>query len=341
MRTLEQILRGAISLNASDVLFSSGTPVAYRVNGKYGFVEKEPLTPEDSEMYVREIIGETLFARLRADKEVDTSIRLFGYNFRVGAFTSMGHYAASLRILSNKIRNFEELDLPQELADLCNYSSGLVLITGTTGSGKSTTMAAMIDYINSTRNGHIITIEDPIEYVYSQKKCIIHQKEVGRDTLSFSNSLRTILREDPDIIAVGEMRDPETISSAITCAETGHLVISTLHTSNVAGTVSRIVDAFDSSMQAQIRTQLSMTLRGIISQRLIPSATGMGRVVAYEYAPFTPSLRALIRTNKQHLITGQIQIGAGEGMISLQRCIERLVREGKITQETAEMYAKQ
>lgn len=340
MRTLEQVLRGAIALKASDILFSAGVPIAYRVYGKYGFVDKEILTPDDTEAFISEILGEELFKRLTEEKEVDTSIRIGGYNFRVGAFTSMGAYAASLRVLSNKIRSFEELELPDRLAELCNYSSGLVLITGATGSGKSTTMAAMIDYINTNKNCHIITVEDPIEYVYNSKKSIISQKEVGRDTVSFKNALRSVLREDPDVIAIGEMRDPETIAAAISCAETGHLVISTLHTSSVAGTVARVIDAFDSSLQAQIRTQLSMTLRGVISQRLIPSATGTGRVVAYEFAPFTPALRALIRTGKNHLIAGQVQIGMSEGMISLQRCIDRLVQEGKITQEAAELYGK-
>lgn len=340
MRTLEQILRGAIALHASDVLFSAGVPIAYRVHGKYGYVDKEVLSPEDSARFVHEILGDKLFETLKEEKEVDTSVRLYDYNFRVGAFTTMGHMAASLRLLSNKIRSFDELDLPQSLAELCDCTSGLILITGSTGSGKSTTMAAMLDYINSTKNGHIITVEDPVEYVYQQKKCVVHQKEIGRDTVSFKNALRSILREDPDVIAIGEMRDPETISAAITCAETGHLVISTLHTSSVTGTISRIIDAFDASMQAQIRTQLAMTIRGVISQRLIPSITGTGRVVAYEYAPFTPALRALIRTGKTQLIQGQIQIGLGEGMISLQRCIDRLVREGKISQEAAELYSK-
>ncbi len=340
MRSLEQILRGAIALKASDILFSAGVPVAYRVHGKYGYIDSEKLTAEDSGAYVHEILGDELFERLKTEKEIDTSIRINGYNFRVGAFTHMGSYAASLRVLSNKIRSFEELELPQSLAELCNYSSGLILITGATGSGKSTTMAAMLDYINSTKNGHIITIEDPIEYVYESKRSIVTQKEVGRDTLSFKKSLRAVLREDPDVIAIGEMRDPETISAAITCAETGHLVISTLHTSSVSGTVARIIDAFDSSLQAQIRTQLSMTLRGVISQRLIPAAAGTGRVVAYEYAPFTPALRALIRSGKNHMIAGQIQLGSGEGMISLQRCIDRLVSEGKITHEAAEIYGK-
>lgn len=340
MRTLDEILRGAIALKASDVLFTAGVPIAYRVYGKYGYVDKEPLTPGEAESYIHEILGDELFEKLKADREVDTSIRIGGYNFRVGAFTSMGTFSASLRVLSNKIRSFEELELPDGLARLCEYGSGLILITGATGSGKSTTMAAMLDYINANKNCHIITIEDPIEYVYTSKKSIVNQKEIGRDTVSFKNALRSVLREDPDVIAIGEMRDPETIAAAITCAETGHLVISTLHTSSVAGTVARVIDAFDSSMQAQIRTQLSMTLRGVISQRLIPSAAGTGRVVAYEFAPFSPALRALIRTGKNHLIAGQVQIGLSEGMISLQRCIERLVADGKITQEAADTYGK-
>ena len=337
MFSLEEVLKRGIALRASDVIFTVGVPICYRVNGAYSHLEPEKLTPEMTDEYIKQILGDELFAKLLVDKEIDTAIRIGGYNFRVGAYTQKGVHSASLRILSNRIKNFEELDLPEGLADLCKTDSGLVLITGTTGSGKSTTMAAMLEYINENRNGHIITIEDPIEFIYSSKKCIVDQKELGRDTNSFSKALKSVLREDPDVIAVGEMRDPETIASAITCAETGHLVISTLHTQNVAGSVSRIIDAFDASMQAQIRTQLSMSLKGVISQKLLPSASGIGRVVCYEFAPFNHSLRALIRTGKTHLIEGQIEIGKSEGMISYQKCLESLLNRGRITKEVYEL----
>ena len=337
MKTLNELLKQAIAIRASDIIFTVGVPICYRVNGSYGSIDKEVLKPEDTERYVKEILGDEQFERLLRDKELDTTIRVNGYNFRVGAYTQKGSLSASLRILSNRIKSFEELGLPKGLEDMCQNESGLFLITGTTGSGKSTTMASMIEYINEHRSGHIITIEDPIEFIFTSKKCIIDQKELGKDTLSYANSLKSVLREDPDIIAIGEMRSPETIASAITCAETGHLVISTLHTSNVAGTVSRIIDAFDPSMQAQIRTQLSMSLCGVISQKLLPSASGVGRVVLYEYAPFTQSLKALIRTGKTHLIEGQIEIGKADGMISYQKTLNSLYDSGQITKEVYDL----
>lgn len=341
MRSLDEVLKQATALSASDIIFTVGVPVSFRVFGEYTQFGSEKLTPEEADIYIKRILGEELFARLLVEKEVDTAIRINGFNFRVGAYTQRGTHSASLRILSNRIKSFEELGLPEGLRSLCNYDSGMILITGTTGSGKSTTMATMIDCINSSRKGHIITIEDPIEFIHSSKNCIIDQKELGRDTLSFARSLKAVLREDPDVIAVGEMRDPETIASAITCAETGHLVISTLHTSNVAGTVSRIIDAFDPSMQAQIRTQLSMSLRGVISQKLLPRANGVGRVVAYEFAPFNQALKSLIRTGKNHMIEGQVDIGIGEGMISYQRCLQNLYNSGTITKEVYELNRPQ
>lgn len=334
---LEEILKKGIALRASDIIFTVGVPISYRVNGKYTYLNPEYLTPEAADYYIKLILGDELFERLLVNKEVDTAIRLSGFNFRVGAYTQKGVHGASLRVLSNRIKSFEELELPAGLADLCKLDSGLILITGTTGSGKSTTMAAMLEYINENINGHIITIEDPIEFIYTSKKCIVDQKELGRDTKSFASALKYVLREDPDVIAVGEMRDPETIASAITCAETGHLVISTLHTQNVAGSISRIIDAFDASLQAQIRTQLAMSIRGVISQKLLPSATGVGRVVCYEFAPFNQALRALIRTGKNHLIEGQVEIGKSEGMISYSRCLKSLYDNGKITKEIYEL----
>lgn len=336
-RSLDEVLKQAIALKASDLIFTVGVPICFRVYGKYGKLDQDPLTPEDTDYYIKQILGDDLFNRLIDEKEVDTAIRLNGFNFRVGAYTQRGSHSASLRLLNNRIKTFEELGLPIGLKSLCQADSGLILITGTTGSGKSTTMATMLDYINETRQGHIITIEDPIEFMYTSKKCIVDQKELGRDTKSFASALKSILREDPDIIAVGEMRDPETIASAITCAETGHLVISTLHTSNVAGSISRILDSFEPGIQAQVRTQLSMVIKGVISQKLLPTKEGSGRVVAFEFAPFNQAMRSLIRTGKTHMIEGQVDIGIGEGMISYQRCLQYLYNSGKISQEVFEL----
>ena len=248
-----------------------------------------------------------------------------------------GNTAIAIRLLRNDIPTLEDLDLPPILGDFAMCPRGLVLVTGPTGSGKSTTLAAMIDYVNINKSAHIITIEDPIEYVHEHKRCMVNQREVGDDVESFAMSLRAALREDPDVILVGEMRDFETINAAVTAAETGHLVMSTLHTTCASDTINRIIDVFPAHQQAQIRTQLAAVLVGIVAQTLIPKADGSGRVVALEILNATDAVKAMIRDNKVHLIQTAIQTGKASGMICLDQELARMVKEGTIS----EMHARE
>ncbi len=337
---LEQLLTLTAQENASDLHFSVGRKPTLRIDGRLVPIVKE-------EVYTKEIIGGLIDALLPSDRkeeflknrEVDFSYTLSDKaRFRVNVYFQRGNMAASLRFIPYKIRTIEELNLPPVLHDFTKYTQGFVLVVGPAGHGKSTTLAALIDEINHKRTTHIITIEDPIEYIFIQDRSIIDQREVYSDTLSFHRALRSVLRQDPDVIMVGEMRDPETIQTAITAAETGHLVFSTLHTNSASQTIDRIIDSFPASQQAQIRTQLASTLVGIVSQRLVPRLNG-GRVPACEVMITNSAIRNLIRDDKVYQIDLVIETSIQERMISLNRSLATLVKQSEISLETAQAYS--
>lgn len=329
MKDLKEILDTAIVNSASDVLITVGVPVAFRITGSYTFKDDEVLTPEVALSLAEEVLGER-FAELDALKEIDTSLEAGDRFFRVNVFRQQGYCALSVRLLSGRIYSFEELGLTPPVKRACEYENGLILITGATGQGKSTTMAAMVDYINSTRNCHIVTIEDPVEFRFRHKRSIISQKQVGKDTNAFSTALRAVLREDPDVIVVGEMRDLETIRLALTAAETGHLVISTLHTGSAVTTVDRLIDSFPENQQMQVRSQLTMVLKAIFAQRLIPDKQNRRRYLALEVALFNPAMQNLIRTGKTHMISSQIALSTSMGMQTFEQAEKALRDKGLI-----------
>ena len=337
--TIEQIIFAARDLGTSDIHLSEGLPMMFRINGE---LKAAPIQFSDDES--RELIlsmlseeqEENLKKVIDADFAVQTSD---GNRQRVNVFSQQGKLAATIRLLNNKIPSLEELKLPAVLKTLAMEPRGLILVTGPTGSGKSTTLAAMIDYINSNRSEHIITAEDPIEYVYKKKLSTIHQREVGIDVSSFSAALRSALREDPDVILVGEMRDYETIAAAVTAAETGHLVLSTLHTTGAAQTIDRIIDVCPPESQSQIRTQLAGMLKGVVTQCLIPTADGLGRVAATEVLIGSDAALNLIRENKCHQMNPVMQSGASLGMHTLNADLSRLVSSRTISRENAVKYS--
>lgn len=294
------------------------------------------LSLEEKEQLIYEMLTNEQRHQLDAGADLDFGFSLGGLRrHRVNAYWQQGRLTAAIRIINDAIPSIDDLRLPPVLKRLADEPRGLVLVTGPTGSGKSTTLAAMIDYINSTKARHILTIEDPIEYVYSHKKSMIHQREVGRDVKSFEAALRSSLREDPDIILVGEMRDYETISAAITAAETGHLVLSTLHTIGAADTIDRIIDVFPPHNQQQIRTQLAAALKGVVTQQLLPLSSGQGRVAAFEIMTGTDAVLNLIRENKCHQLENTIQMSGKAGMVTLDSYIAALVHQGQVSLEEA------
>jgi twitching motility protein PilT len=338
--SIEDLLEETIQKNASDLHLSVGKPPMLRIDGLLVPVDKQPvLRPADTEALALKLVDESQKEILIKNKEVDFS---FAYGdvarFRVNAFHQRGVIGLALRLIPNKIRGIEELGLPKVVNSFADVPRGLVLFTGPTGSGKSTSMAALINIINENKALHIITIEDPIEYNHSHKKSIVDQREVHYDTMSFGMALRSVLREDPDVVLIGEMRDLETISSAITIAETGHLVFATLHTNSAATTVDRIIDVFPAHQQDQIRTQLAGVLQAIVAQRLIPQIGG-GRLAAAEILIVTPAVRNIVREGKTHQLDAVIQTGAEKGMQSMDKTLATLVRSGKVTQDEAENYA--
>ena len=336
-KKLRKILSLAIEKGASDIYISSGRPVIFRVDSVLTPVfSGSILKAEEAEWIISELLSrEEVIKRFREIREID-----FSYNFddkarfRGNAFFQKGEMSCSLRLISNKIRTIEELKLPPALHKFSQASQGFVLITGPAGQGKSTTLASLIDEINHTRTDHIITIEDPIEYIFQDDKSIVDQKEVGSDSLSFASALRATLREDPDVIMVGEMRDIETMSTAITAAETGHLVLATLHTNSAPQTIFRIVDSFPSSQQYQIRAQLAGSLLGIVSQRLLPSLKG-GLIPACEILFNNTAISNLIRLGKIYEIPVIMEISKSLGMVSLNSSLAALVRKGLISPEVA------
>jgi twitching motility protein PilT len=337
---IEILLEEVVKRKASDLHLQVGLPPMLRVDGKLLPVNgADILTDEAVETLVFAILDEDQKQILLKDKEFDFSFA-FGDlgRFRVNAFHERGNLAAALRLIPNEILTIEQLGLPQIVNKFADYPRGLVLVTGPTGSGKSTTLAAMIHKINMERNEHIITIEDPIEYTHRSKKSVIVQREVHYDTYSFSAALRSALREDPDVVLIGEMRDLETIASAITIAETGHLVFATLHTNSAAQSIDRMVDVFPPHQQPQIRSQLANILMAIASQRLVP-AIGGGRIAAAEILVATPAVRNIIREGKSHQLEAVIQTGSEYGMQSMDKTLAGLVHAGTITYDDARMHA--
>jgi len=332
---INDILITAKDRRASDVHITADRNIMLRIDGQ--LVETElAFSYDEKQSMILSLLSEKHSKKVQSGGDVDTSYETHtGIRCRVNVFHQQKRIAAAIRLLNEKIPTFDELHLPEALRNLANEPRGLILVTGPTGSGKSTTLAAMVDYINDTRACHILTVEDPIEYVYKQKKSLIHQRSVGEDVDSFSLALRSAMREDPDVILVGEMRDFETISAAITAAETGHLVLSTLHTTGAAMTVDRIIDVFPPHSQHQIRTQLAGVLKGVVTQTLLPRARGEGRVAAFEIMTGTDAVSNLIREGKGHQLNSVIQTGTRQGMILLDDYLANLVRTGTITRDAA------
>ncbi len=337
---IEKLLEIVVKQDASDLHLTVGVPPMIRIDGALKPVPNTvPLTGPEVERLIFSVVDDVQKDILLKDMEVDFSFA-FGdvARFRANAYHQKGNLALALRLIPTQIRTIEELGMPKIANDFTEYPRGLVLVTGPTGSGKSTTLAAMVDRINREKSVHIITIEDPIEYTHKNQKSIVEQREIHYDTRSFAAALRSILREDPDVVLIGEMRDLETIASAITIAETGHLVLATLHTNNAAQSIDRMIDVFPPHQQQQIRVQLSNILNAIISQRLVP-AIGGGRVVASEIMIATPAVRNIIREGKTHQLDAVIQTGAEEGMQTMDRNLAGLVKAGRITLEEAKGYA--
>lgn len=339
-KKIKNILEKAFEENASDVHISVGHPPTLRISGRlFPLLKMDILSPEETEGLAKELMSEEQYNRFMREKEID-----FSYNFenkgrfRTNIFFQRGNVSCALRLIETKIRTIEELNLPPILHEFLRFPQGFFLMTGPSGQGKSTTLAAMLDEINHTRAEHIITIEDPIEYIFQSDKSIVQQREVYQDTLSFAKALKSTFREDPNVIMVGEMRDPETIATAITAAETGHLVFATLHTNSSYQTIHRIVDSFPATQQAQIRAQLSGSLIGVLSQRLVPRIKG-GLIPACEIMINNPAVANLIRENKIHEIPLIIETSSEIGMISLNRYLANLVRAKEIELEVAQSYS--
>ena len=329
------LLEIAIEIGASDIHITVGSAPIARIKGKFIKLNDRILTSEDTEAMTKDIAKENKFKRIEMYGECDFSVALeTGERFRVNAYKQKGNYAIAIRTIMATIPSFESLGLPEVLKTFTERNKGLVLVTGPTGSGKSTTLASLIDIINENQQKHIITIEDPIEYVHKHKMGLVNQREIGQDTKSFNSALRSILRQDPDVILVGEMRDAETISIALTAAETGHLVFSTLHTVGAAKTIDRIVDMFPSEQQKQIRSQLSTVCEGIVSQQLIQTIDGRRRVAALEVMIANSAIRNLIRENKTYQIQNQIQTGSKFGMQSMDQELVNLYIQGIISRNS-------
>jgi twitching motility protein PilT len=340
---LRGLLATAASSRASDVHLTASHPPQMRVDGDLELIPgfEEPTSTNWLEAAIGGILSNDQVAEFRQSGEVDLSITVPDVaRFRVNIFRQLGQVAVALRFIPDRIKSFEELGVPRVAAELVMKPRGLVLVTGPTGSGKSTTLASMIDVVNRTKPAHIVTVEDPVEFQHTSKRALIHQREIGSDTASFSEALRRVLRQDPDIILIGELRDPESISTALTAAETGHLVMSTLHTQSAAKSINRIVDAFPSDQQNQVRTQLGDTLRGIITQTLLPKAQSEGRVIATEVLVNTPAIANLIREGEISQIYSMLQAGGSIGMHTLDQDLQRLVADGSISLALAKEIAE-
>lgn len=341
MITIEELLSIAAEHGASDVHITVGVPPKMRINGALYNMDYPALFPQDTEPIIMSIMDRRRKEIFDETGEVDFSISVPQIGrYRVNIFKQRGSMAASLRVVGTDIPTADSLGVPKAVQELYSKRRGLVLVTGPTGSGKSTTLASLINLINSERTDHIITLEDPIEYLHNHKKSMINQREVGLDTMSYAAALRAALREDPDVILVGEMRDLDTISIAITAAETGHLVFSTLHTIGAASTIDRVIDVFPTHQQQQIRIQLSMVLEAVISQQLIPTSDGKGRVAAFEVMLANAAIKNMIREGKTYQIQSMIQTNGKLGMITMDDALYNLYRMGKITGEQALIFAQ-
>ncbi len=335
------IVLAALERRASDIHLTAGAAPSIRVRGRLFALEGFPiLGVSDTREIVYSIMSDVQRQQFENARQVDFSYSVpRTARMRVNAYLQRGAVSAAFRVIPSTILSLEALGMPSVIHDLASLPRGMVLVTGPTGSGKSTTLAAVIDQINSTREDHILTIEDPIEFLHSHKRCLVNQRELGSDATSFSEGLRAALREDPDVILVGEMRDLETISTALTAAETGHLVLATLHTQDAPQTVDRIIDVFPPHQQQHVRVMLSVALQGVVAQQLLPTADGAGRVPAVEVLVPTPAVRNLIREGKTHQIYSAIQTGAEYGMQTMDAALAELVRSGRITRDVAQRRA--
>ena len=336
-----QVLTEMVERRASDCHLSPGLPPALRIRGRITPLDQySPLTPSDTREVIYSILNDSQRKRLENELQLDFAYAIPAVaRFRVNCFFQRGALAAAFRLIPSDIASLDDLGLPSVLRDFTTKPRGFVLFTGPTGSGKSTSLASLIDLINQERHDHILTIEDPIEFLHRHKGCLVNQREVGADAPSFGHALKAALREDPDVILVGEMRDLETISTALTAAETGHLVFATLHTQSTAQTVDRIIDVFPPHQQQQVRMQLSIALQGIVTQQLLPTADGSSRIAACEVLIPTPAVRNLIREGKTHQIYSSIQTSGSIGMQTMDAHLAQLVRMGKITRQLAEQRA--
>jgi len=336
-QSIDALLEAMVARGASDLHLTAGTPPVIRVRGELERMEGYPeLTPDDTQQLLYRVLSTEQQKQLEIKRQIDTSHSVPGLaRFRINVFFQRESLGAAFRLIPEQLKTLEELRLPASLAELAMLPRGLVLVTGPTGSGKSTTLAAMIDEVNRKRHDHILTIEDPIEFVHWHKQCIVNQREIGVDAISFAEGLRAALRQDPDVILVGEMRDLETIGTALTAAETGHLVLGTLHTSSAPGTIDRVIDVFPAEQQAQVRIMLAGSLQGIVTQALLPTADGQGRVAALEILLPDDATRNLIRQGKVEQIYSIMQTSTARGMMTMEQSLAQLVLRRVITKDVA------
>lgn len=338
--SLDAFAASALAAGASDLHIAADAPATVRVDGELRPLDDSPLPADSLRTTLRSLLSAEAAARLDAEGQVDVSATLAGRRFRLNVYVQRGTVAAALRAVPERVPTLASLSLPAAVETLTAVPRGVVLVTGATGSGKSTTLAAMVDQINRARAAHLITIEDPIEFVHHNQRSLVQQREVGTDTASFSGALRGALRQDPDVVLLGELRDLDTIETALHAAETGHLVLATLHTQSAAQTVNRLIDVFPAGQQEQIRTMLSSTLAGVVAQELLPLASGTGRVAACEVLVVTDAVRNLVRTGKVEQLDHQLQTGGAHGMQSLDQSLGELVASGAIAYEAARRRAR-
>lgn len=337
---LEELFRATVEQGGSDLHITVGVPPTIRKNGRLVRLQDKILDSRDIETYIKQMLTEKQMNELTEKGQVDLSFSWDGIGrFRINAFKQRGSLGAAIRLVNSSVKTVAELGLPNVVSELARKTKGLILVTGPTGSGKSTTLASIINQINEERDCHILTLEDPIEYLHRHKKSIVNQREIGNDSISYAAALKAALREDPDVILVGEMRDIDTISIAITAAETGHLVLSTLHTTGAASTIDRVIDVFTPHQQQQIRIQLSVILQGVISQQLLPRSDKPGRAAAIEIMVATPAIKNLVREGKTHQLDSLIQTGGKFGMQTMDNSLANLYKKGMITQEDLMAHA--